>query len=115
MRSLLFAVAFVWFAIPQSAMAALCPDGTFVAGNTCRLAPNGKYISGDSPARLAPDGTYTSGTPRLTPKGNFIGEPERPKRDGDRLRLPPVQRMCPDGTYVYGVCRLQPNGKYVGE
>jgi hypothetical protein len=95
--------------------ATLCPDGTYVSGTTCRLAPNGKYVSGDSPMRLAPNGTYTSGTPRLTPKGTFIGEPEQPGDRRGRTPLAQVQRMCPDGTYVYGFCRLQPNGKYVGE
>jgi len=117
MQTLLFAiiVALAHLLLSQSATAALCPDGTFVAGNRCRLAPNGKFISGDSPMRMAPDGSYTSGAPRLTPKGNYIGEPARPKADPGRRPRPPVQRLCPDGTHAYGSCRLQPNGKYVGE
>ena len=30
------------------AQAALCPDGTYVAGNKCTLAPDGTYVSGNA-------------------------------------------------------------------
>ena len=51
-------VLFVFLAllISQSAHAALCPDGTYVSGDTCTLAPDGSYVKGDH-ATLAPDGT----------------------------------------------------------
>ena len=31
--------------ISQAANAALCPDGTYVAGDTCTLAPDDSYVS----------------------------------------------------------------------
>ena len=88
-------------ASPAGAMVR-CANGSFVAGSSCKQAPDGSYISGDRQARLAPDGTYTAGPPVLTPKGNYISGTGR-------------MSMCPDGTYVMGKCTLAPNGKYIGE
>ena len=88
-------------AAPASAMVP-CPDGSYVAGNTCKQAPDGSYISGDRRARVAPNGKYTSGPPVLTPKGDYITGTGR-------------MTMCSDGTYVMGKCKLAPNGKYIGE
>ena len=89
-------------ALPSVAFAALCPDGTYVAGDRCTLAPDGSYVGGER-ARLCPDGSYVSGGEcRLTPGGSYVG--------GNRSTL------CPDGTYVAGrSCRLQPDGSYTGE
>ncbi len=89
-------------ALPSLAFAALCPDGTYVAGDRCTLAPDGSYVGGER-ARLCPDGSYVSGGQcRLTPGGSYVG--------GNRSTL------CPDGTYVAGrSCRLQPDGSYTGE
>ena len=64
----------------------LCPDGSYVTGTGCSLAPNGKYVGGTP--TLAPDGSYVSGTPHLTPNGSYVG--------GTRTIL------CPDGSYVAG-------------
>jgi hypothetical protein len=84
---------------PKSGMS-LCPNGSYVSGSTCRLAPDGTYVGG-SPV-LAPDGTYVSGTPRLAPNGKYVGG------TGQII-------MCPDGTYVTGrICLLTPSGRYVG-
>jgi hypothetical protein len=37
---------------------ALCPDGTYVAGDTCTLCPDGSYVGGKR-CKLNPDGSYT--------------------------------------------------------
>lgn len=34
----------------------LCPDGTYVGGDTCTLCPDGTYSGGS--CELMPDGTY---------------------------------------------------------
>ena len=86
---------------PASAMAH-CLDGSWVAGNSCKQAPDGSYISGDRQARLAPNGKYTAGPPVLTPKGDYVSGEGR-------------MTMCSDGTYVMGKCKLTPDGKYIGE
>jgi len=88
-------------AAPASAMVR-CLDGSYVAGSSCKQAPDGSYVSGDRQVRLAPNGQYTSGPPVLTPKGNYISGEGRMTR-------------CSDGTYVMGKCKLAPNGKYIGE
>ena len=88
-------------ASPAAAMA-MCPDGSYVGGSSCKQAPDGSYISGDSRAQLAPNGKYTSGKPVLTPKGDYITGNGRMTR-------------CSDGTYVMGKCTLAPNGKYIGD
>ena len=84
-----------------TANAALCPDGTYVAGNKCTLAPDGTYVGGNK-ATLAPDGSYVGGSrSTLTPDGSYVG--------GSKSTL------CPDGSYVSGTqCKLQPNGSYTG-
>lgn len=78
----------------------MCPDGSYVAGTRCWIAPNGQYLAG--PPTIAPDGTYVVGTPRITPNGSYIGG------------TGPIT-ICPDGSYVAGKCRLTPAGTYVGE
>lgn len=78
----------------------MCPDGSYVYGTRCSLAPNGSYLPGQ--ARLAPDGTYVVGQPRLTPDGSYVGGSGR-------------TILCPDGSYVVGSrCQLAPNGQYLG-
>jgi hypothetical protein len=77
----------------------ICPDGSYVGGGNCRIAPDGTYVSGQP--RIAPDGTYTGGAPRLAPDGSYVGGAGR-------------RTMCPDGSYVAGNCRLAPDGSYVG-
>lgn len=78
----------------------LCPDGSYVNGSVCQLAPNGRYVGG--PVTLAPDGTYVTGRPQLTPDGSYVGG------SGSTT-------LCPDGTYVAGGrCVLTPSGSYVG-
>jgi hypothetical protein len=86
-----------------AAQAAMCPDGSYVAGNTCQLAPNGSYVSGGGLPQLAPNGSYVGGggMPRLAPNGTYVGG------SGSLT-------MCPDGSYVAGSCHLQPNGRYTG-
>ena len=102
-RLILSTVLIITLAAPAAANAMVpCPNGSFVAGSSCKQAPDGSYISGDRQARLAPNGTYTSGPPVLTPKGNYISGDGR-------------MTMCSDGTYVMGSCKLAPNGKYIGE
>ena len=77
-----------------------CPDGSFITGKECYLAPNGTYLGG--PPTLAPDGTFVVGEPRLAPNGKFVGS------YGNVIQ-------CPDGTYVAGYqCVLAPNGRFVG-
>lgn len=81
----------------------LCPNGKYVYGTGCYLAPDGTYTG--YPAQMAPNGTYVPGTPRLAPNGQYIGG-----QQGQRTIL------CPNGTYVVGTrCRLMPDGSYRGE
>src|ERR1700722_9612777 len=65
-----------------SRAATLCPDGSYVGGDSCQLAPDGSYVSGSHGAqpRLAPDGRYVGGHGPVT--------------------------LCPDGSYVNGQCHL---------
>jgi hypothetical protein len=84
-----------------SQAAILCPDGSYVGSGFCRLAPDGRYVSGSYGAQLSPNGTYTSGQPRLAPDGTYVG-------GHGPLTL------CPDGSYANGRCQLAPDGTYVG-
>ena len=54
--ALLMALALV---VSQSAIAAMCPDGTYVSGNNCTMAPDGSYVGGGK-ATMAPDGSYVA-------------------------------------------------------
>lgn len=84
---------------PQSSMR-ICPDGSYVYGTECRIAPNGRYLPG--PATIAPNGQYVTGRPQIAPNGKYVGGSG------------PV-RICPDGSYVAGSrCMITPNGTYVG-
>lgn len=78
----------------------MCPDGSYVAGTRCWIAPNGQYLGG--PPTIAPDGTYVAGAPRIAPSGKYIGG------------TGPIT-ICPDGSYVSGQCRLTPAGTYIGD
>jgi len=49
----------------------LCPDGTYVGGDTCKMAPDGSYVGGTP--QIAPDGSYVGGTPQITPNGSYVG------------------------------------------
>lgn len=87
--------------IPTSASAVwLCPNGTYVFGLACYIAPNGSYVG--VPAQMAPDGTWVGGTPKMAPNGRYLG-------GGGQVTI------CPDGSYVAGSkCQLMPNGTYLG-
>lgn len=78
----------------------LCPDGSYVSGRACQMAPDGTY-HGDRP-QMAPNGRYTSGQPRMAPDGSYVGG------SGPTT-------MCPDGSYVSGRCQMAPDGTYVGQ
>lgn len=78
----------------------LCPNGSYVFGTGCFLAPNGTYYG--SWPQLAPNRTYVGGSPRLAPNGKYVGG------------TGPIV-LCPDGSYVTGRnCQLMPNGTYLG-
>lgn len=78
----------------------ICPDGSYVYGTECQIAPNGQYLPG--PATIAPNGQYVTGHPRIAPDGTYVG--------GNG-----AVRICPDGSYVAGSrCVITPNGRYVG-
>lgn len=79
----------------------MCPNGSYVSGSQCVLAPDGTYTSGRP--TIAPDGTYVTGRPTMAPDGSFVG-------GKGSLTL------CPDGKYVAGgSCVLAPDGSYVGK
>ena len=77
---------------PQSANAAMCPDGSYVSGSTCTLCPNGSYVGGGR-CVLQPDGTYTGGY-----GGGFGGAP-RPRLGFNRY--PALEAK----TFDYGKAR----------
>ena len=95
------AIAMIFVGSITAAQAAYCPDGTSVAGSTCKLMPDGHYVSGDEQPQLAPDGSYTSGQPRIAPSGSYVGGQGQ-------------TTLCPDGSYVVGQCHLNPDGTYSG-
>jgi hypothetical protein len=84
----------------------MCPDGSFVGGPSCVMAPNGKFVSGSSQGpQIAPDGSFVSGSrkgPQIAPDGSFTS---------GRGRV----TLCADGSFVSGNCRMTPNGKFVGD
>ena len=85
-----FAIVFVGLVSANSIAGTLCPDGSYVGGDTCSLTPGGRYVSGDNgAAQLAPNGQYVGGSKPMS--------------------------LCPDGSYVSGSCQLAPNGRFVGE
>jgi|SRR5689334_944763 len=100
--SALLLLAMTPAAVPPAAAMAMCPDGSYVGGGSCKQAPDGSYISGNGRAQMAPNGKYIGGKPVLTPKGDYISGNGRMTR-------------CADGTYVMGTCKRAPNGKYVGD
>lgn len=52
----------------------IAPDGTYVGG-TPRLAPDGSYVGGTGRTIMCPDGTYVVGNScRLTPSGTYVGQ-----------------------------------------
>lgn len=52
----------------------IAPDGTFVAGMP-RIAPNGRYVGGAGPITRCPDGSYVAGKScRLMPDGKYVGQ-----------------------------------------
>lgn len=66
-----------------------------------KMCPNGQYVIGDQ-CVMAPDGTYVGGQPTRAPDGSYIGG------NGPT-------RTCPDGSYVKGAwCKMMPDGTYVG-
>jgi hypothetical protein len=83
----------------------MCADGTFVAGSSCRMAPDGTFVSGDAGrTTMCADGTFVSGSScRMVPDGSFV--------NGSTGRT----TMCADGTFVSGSrCRMAPDGTFVG-
>ena len=79
----------------------MCADGSYVVGDSCRMAPDGTFVGG-KPV-MAPDGSFVTGRPTLTPGGTFVGGSGK-------------TTMCPDGSWVGGTtCKLLPNGKYIGQ
>lgn len=53
----------------------IAPDGTYVGGMP-RLTPNGTYVGGTGPLTICPDGSYVAGTScRLMPDGRYVGQP----------------------------------------
>lgn len=79
----------------------LCPDGSYVFGRGCFIAPDGTFV-GATP-QIAPDGRWLGGTPYLAPNGRYVAGPG------------PVITICPDGTYVAAPrCQLMPDGTYLG-
>lgn len=98
-------IILVSFFVTNSFAGTMCPDGSFVGGDTCVMTPGGKFVSGDSGSpQMAPNGRFVEGggTPRMAPNGQFVG--------GDK-----PMTMCPDGSFVSGNCQLMPNGRFVGE
>lgn len=78
----------------------LCPNGSYVFGRGCFMAPNGTFVG--APPQMAPDGTWVGGTPQMAPNGRFVAGPGR-------------VTMCPDGSFVAAPrCQLMPNGTYLG-
>ncbi len=55
----------------QTFAATMCPDGSYVQGPSCHLAPDGTYVGGTP--KMAPDGTYVGGTPKMAPDGRYVG------------------------------------------
>lgn len=78
----------------------LCPNGRYVYGDGCHLAPDGTY-HGTWP-QIAPNGRYVGGQPRLAPNGQYVGGA------GSLI-------MCPDRSIVVGrSCQLMPDRSYLG-
>ena len=49
----------------------LCPDGSYVGGGGCSMAPDGTFVDGEP--QMAPDGSYVGGEPTMTPDGSYVG------------------------------------------
>ena len=59
--------------LSSPALSAICPDGSYVSGNSCTMAPNGQYVGGGN-ATLAPNGSYVGGNRAiLAPNGSYVG------------------------------------------
>jgi hypothetical protein len=67
----------------------LCPDGSYVSGPYCQMAPDGSYFS--SNPRIAPYGRYVA--PRIAPYGSSTPGPSLMP---DRYIAP---QIAPDGSY----------------
>jgi hypothetical protein len=59
MLRLITAVTLLLTAAPAMAQPTLCPNGSYVSGPSCQLAPNGTWV-GDNP-QLTPNGTWVGG------------------------------------------------------
>lgn len=87
--------------LPSRPRTLLCPNGQYVFGDRCHMAPDGSY-HGDKP-QMAADGTYVGGKPQMAPDGSYVG-------GSGRLQF------CADGSYVIGSrCKMMPDGTYAGE
>jgi hypothetical protein len=77
MRRLLFALVLAGLATGARA-GTLCPDGTFVPGDSCILSFDGSHVIG-GPVTLPPDGVYieTAIYPRRYEDEYRIGRPQR--------------------------------------
>ncbi len=85
----------------QPAEAKMCPDGSFVAGNKCTMAPDGSFVGGK--ARMAPDGSFIG-------DGHLRQERRNSENSSRRDRM----SLCPDGSHVMGRCKMQPDGSFTG-
>ena len=72
MKKVLISLALGCFLYSNLTAQTLCPDGTYVSGNECNMAPDGSYVGGE--AQLAPDGSYVGGEPKMAPDGSYTGE-----------------------------------------
>lgn len=83
----------------------ICPDGSYVGGDSCQICPDGSYVSGGAGCAITPKGSYVParpGGPRIAPDGSYV------PGGADTT-------ICPDGSYVSGRCKIMPDGSYVGE
>ena len=104
MRSQLFLATFVAvFFVSAVEAQTLCPDGTYVGGESraswLRMTRMFQGTSLSSWPRMEHIQVETLNWPRMHSYVGGGGDP----------------RLCPDGTYVVGECELTPNGSYVGE
>jgi hypothetical protein len=84
----------------EPTLSTICPDGSYVSGDTCTKCIDGSYVSGTR-CTMCIDGSYVSGT-RCTMciDGSYVC--------GDTCT------MCPDGSYVSGdTCAMCSDGSYV--
>ena len=75
--TLFFALAMPLVSYPGSYT--ICPDGSYVGGDTCSITPDGSYVGGKS---------YT-----MTSDGNYVGRGESTRQPSVLERLNPRRRF----------------------